>query len=250
MVDALTELAKTYPTDKWGVHHYTPHYHRFFEHVRHKPLRIFEIGVGGYENPNEGGGSLRLWKAYFQNSQIVSVDIFDKQTLQEERIKIYRGSQTDTELLEKINHEMGPFDIIIDDGSHINSHIITSFKFLFPLLAKNGTYVVEDLQTSYWQKYGGDSFYLRNNNTAMNYFKQLLDSLNHEEIENPFYRPSYFDQNIVSMHFFHNILFIQKGDNSEGSNRPSISKLRSKSALRKVPRYIRGKLRSYARFRF
>ncbi len=248
MTDALTELAKKHATDKWGAHYYTPHYHRFFEHIRHKSLRVFEIGVGGYERPDEGGESLRMWKEYFPNGQIVSIDIFDKSTLEEERIKIYRGSQTDTEMLAEINSEMGPFDIIIDDGSHLQSHIITSFEFLFPLLAENGIYVVEDLQTSYWKSFGGDSFDLRRKNTAMNYFKQLLDGLNHEEIENPLYRPNYFDENIVSMSFFHNIVFIQKGKNDEGSNLSRILRMREKPISSKIFRYVKGKLHSLTHF--
>jgi len=45
--------------------------------------------------------------------------------------------------------------LIIDDGSHINSHIITTSNFLFPFLNKGGVYVVEDLKTSYWSSFFG-----------------------------------------------------------------------------------------------
>ncbi len=36
------------------------------------------------------------------------------------------------------------FDIIIDDGSHMNRDVIKSFELLFPLLNDNGIYIVED----------------------------------------------------------------------------------------------------------
>lgn len=42
--------------------------------------------------------------------------------------------------------------------------------------------------------------------------------MNYEEFLNPGYTPSYFDKNIVSLHFYHNLVIVYKGDNSEGSN--------------------------------
>ena len=47
--------------------------------------------------------------------------------------------------------EFGPFDLIIDDGSHHSSHIITSFNHLFADgLKDTGIYFVEDLHANYW----------------------------------------------------------------------------------------------------
>ncbi len=42
--------------------------------------------------------------------------------------------------------------MIIDDGSHISEHIITSFKTLFPHLKKGGLYFVEDLHAGWAEK--------------------------------------------------------------------------------------------------
>ncbi|MFK7058789.1 CmcI family methyltransferase [Flavobacterium oreochromis] len=86
-----------------------------------------------------------------------SIDIYDKFKLQENRIKIYKGSQVDENLLKGICKEVGEFDLIIDDGSHINDHVIKTFEYLFPRLKKGGYYVIEDTQTSYWKEYGGSS---------------------------------------------------------------------------------------------
>ena len=48
----------------------------------------------------------------------------------------------------------GPFDIVIDDGGHFMDDIISSFKTLLPHVRAGGTYIVEDLHTSYWAEYG------------------------------------------------------------------------------------------------
>jgi len=54
--------------------------------------------------------------------------------------------------------------------------------------------------------------------TSLCLLKNLTDGLNHEEFIRPGYQPSYYDLHIVGMHFYHNLVFIQKGENNEGSN--------------------------------
>ena len=214
----LNKLAAIYKSDKNGKHAYTQHYHTHFRKFKFKRIKLFEIGAGGYHHLNEGGNSLRMWKRYFPFGQIVSLDIYDKSFVEERRIKIYQGSQTDEALLNRIVEERGVFDIIIDDGSHINEHIIQSFKILFPLLKTGGIYVIEDTETSYWPDYGGDSSDLSNTATAMNFFKNLTDCLNYQEFLKENYTPSYFDKYISSIQFYHNLIFIFKGLNNEMSS--------------------------------
>jgi demethylmacrocin O-methyltransferase len=216
-MESLINIAKKYNTDKFGIHNYITHYENHFKSFRNKNINMFEIGVGGYHNPNEGGGSLKMWKEYFSNGNIYSIDIYDKSPLQEDRIKIFRGSQIDINLLNDICEQSNGFDIIIDDGSHINSHVIESFNFLFTKLKDGGIYVIEDTQTSYWKSFGGD-YSKSNPNTTMNYFKNLTDCLNNKEFIFPNYQQSYFDKKIISIHFYHNLIFIYKGDNDEESN--------------------------------
>lgn len=213
----LTKLAIIYNTDKWGEHAYTPHYMTHLKKFRHKRINLFEIGVGGYEHPLQGGYSLLMWKKYFPFGKIYSMDIYDKSALQERRIKIFQGSQVDFELMDRIVKEIGTLDIIIDDGSHINEHVIQTFEFLFPKLKDGGVYVIEDTQTSYWNDFGGTSEDLKAPHTMMNFFKNLTDCLNHQEFIKPNYQPSYYDQKIVAIHFYHNLIFIEKGNNTEAS---------------------------------
>lgn len=225
---SLKQLAEFHKCDKAadGHHTYDKPYEFHFAPFVDKPVKLLEIGVGGYDNPNEGGCSLRMWKEFFEHpeTQIYSIDIFEKSAIQEDRIKIWQGSQSDEVFLNKVADETEELDIICDDGSHVNSDIITSFKTLFPRLKNGGIYVAEDLQTAYWKHYGGGlqpynggykSF------SAMEFFKQLADGLNYKEQATedrgdniPVRQPDYFDLNITSIHFYHNLCFIYKGDNS------------------------------------
>ncbi|MGB3079449.1 MAG: class I SAM-dependent methyltransferase, partial [Saprospiraceae bacterium] len=151
----LTSLARIYQTDKWGRHFYTPIYSQAFSDLRYKPVRLLEIGIGGYAKSRMGGNSLRMWKSYFPKGIITGIDIYDKTDLAESRIHIYTGDQSDADFLNRVSNIEGPYDVIIDDGSHMQSHIILSFETLFPLMASGGIYVIEDTQTSYWPKFEG-----------------------------------------------------------------------------------------------
>jgi len=124
----------------------------------------------------------------------------------------------DYDFLQRVCNEAGLFDLIIDDGSHINEHVIKSFEFLFPKLKIGGIYVIEDTQTSYWEDYGGTSNDFNKEGTIYHYFKTLIDCLNHEEFIKENYQKSYFDKHIISIHFYHNMIFIYKGKNNEPSN--------------------------------
>jgi len=212
----LTKLAILYGTDKWGLHYYTPHYESHLKKFRHKKISLLEIGVGGYDNPHKGGNSLRMWKRYFPFGKIFSLDIYDKSPQEERRIKIFRGSQVDTTFLDEVVESIGTIDVIIDDGSHINEHVIATFQHLFPKLKQNGIYIIEDTQTSYLEHYGG-SLDLENPNTLMNFFKKFPDNLNHKEFASADYKPNYYDQNISEIHFYHNMIFLYKGKNQGNS---------------------------------
>jgi demethylmacrocin O-methyltransferase len=215
----LDKLATIHKTDKNRYHFYTQHYQKHFKTFKFKRINILEIGVGGYDNPLSGGQSLRMWKSFFPFAKIFSLDIFDKSFHQERRIQIFKGSQIDEIILSEICNKAGELSLIIDDGSHINEHVIKTFEFLFPKLKIGGIYVIEDTQTSYWEEFGGTSKDFNQSGTIYNYFKGLIDSLNHEEFILPNYKKTYFDKHITSMHFYHNMIFVYKGVNDEKSNK-------------------------------
>jgi hypothetical protein len=209
----LKVLADIYGTDKWNGHYYAQHYETHFAAIRHQKLNILEIGIGGYEDPRGGGESLRMWRTYFPNANIFGIDIYEKSCHDERRIKTFKGSQVDDNFLQNVIEEIGQIDIVVDDGSHINEHVIHTFNFLFPRINCQW-YVVEDVQTSYWENFGGTSEDFNNSRTIMSFFKQLTDGLNHIEYRIPGYKPTYFDRHIIAMSFYHNMIFVQKGTNN------------------------------------
>lgn len=80
-----------------------------------------------------------------------------------------------------IGERYGPFDIIVDDGSHMASHIITTFETMFPYVIAGGMYVMEDLHTQYLKTYGGEGTLTSPRDgpgTATQYLKHLVDEMN------------------------------------------------------------------------
>ncbi len=99
---------------------------------------------------------MRAWRDYFPRAEIHGLDIYTKRLDLGSRVHLWRGAQTDGVLLEELNEQAGPFDIVIDDGSHQQADSMQTFRILFPLMAPGGIYCIEDLGTAYDPKHGGD----------------------------------------------------------------------------------------------
>lgn len=109
------------------------------------PRSILEIGV-------KGGGSVAFWKALYPAATVVGVDIKLRPWLQEtpsaDGVVYLQGDQTDVKRLEAIADAHGPFDLVIDDGSHVSDHQTVTIRALLPRVRRAGFYVVEDTHTS------------------------------------------------------------------------------------------------------
>ena len=84
------------------------------------------------------------------------------------------GNQADPAFLADLAATHGPFDAILDDGSHVCAHQIASFENLWPHLADGGVYMVEDCHTSYWPGFGGG---YRNEASFIEYAKRMIDRM-------------------------------------------------------------------------
>jgi cephalosporin hydroxylase len=215
--DPLTRIAICRGTDKWGTHFYTPVYHRLFAHLRDKPVRLLEIGIGGYQFAKLGGASLAMWADYFPHGRILGIDVFAKTLDLGPRVTVRQGSQDDAAFLTRMSAEHGPFDIVIDDGSHVPAHVTASFHILFPLLADGGLYVIEDVQSTFLPQSGGS---VLDGGGTMHLARAILEHLHHAEIQivQPNRRVSDFAKSIRSFRAWHNIFVVEKGDNTEPSN--------------------------------
>jgi demethylmacrocin O-methyltransferase len=168
-IDALA-CEHNFITDKTvHGHNYNKTYCRYFDQLRNNPVKLLEIGVSA-------GHSVQVWTKYFANGTVVGFDqdIRINQYGATDRLTLIQGDQQDAELLTKISNEHGPFDIIIDDGSHIDAITKKSFDTLFPLLAPGGLYIVEDLHTSYQPIVHG----IPNSCVFIDHVKELIDCVN------------------------------------------------------------------------
>ena len=210
----LKSIAEIYKSDKIE-HGYIQNYESYFEKIRDEKLKILEIGIAD-------GKSLLTWSDYFKNSIIIGIDIHKinivEKKLDRNNIEVHQGSQSDQSFIKEIISKYKEFDIIIDDGSHLSKDVKKSFELLFPALKDNGLYIVEDMQTSYNHFFGGNPFDLKYSNSHMNFFKNLTDRLNYQEIANPFYIKNKYDGKITNISFYHNMVFLKKGENNQLSS--------------------------------
>lgn len=136
----LEELAAQYGTDK-GSHGYLPFYERHLGDLR--DIRLLEIGV-------QDGASLRMWSDWIPGAEIVGVDI---SAACAQLALPHNVSVVITDV--KVYKPAAPFNVIIDDGSHHASDVVTAIGRLWDSLTSGGWYVIEDWQVQFTALYGG-----------------------------------------------------------------------------------------------
>ena len=124
------------------------------------PRRILEIGV-------KGGASLELWKAMFPDAQVYGADIAPPTGRRSEGITVLPADQGQPETIAAIGERLGPFDFVIDDGSHVGRHQVTTLHALLPHLSPGALYVIEDTHT---HRRTGDTMLMAFATLAMGYF--------------------------------------------------------------------------------
>ena len=153
----LTAIANRVGSDKGTTtycgHGYTRVYEVLLGAARAAPLKIAEIGLmhvytqAEYAGRHEQKGcpSLAMWAEYLPQAAVYGLDLVDFTALSTERIRIAQGDQGKREDLAGFAGKYGPFDVIIDDGSHASHHQQITLGALFPYLVPGGIYIVEDL---------------------------------------------------------------------------------------------------------
>ncbi len=97
------------------------------------------------------GGSLEMWQALFPDGVIVGVDNErDALVPNVPGAHVIRSAQ-DAPSLPYALHPHGPFDLIVDDASHVGELSRATWVLLWPLVKPGGYYVLEDWQVAFWQ---------------------------------------------------------------------------------------------------
>ena len=123
---------------------YSDFYESLFSPVRDGSIKILEIGIWQ-------GGSLKMWKEFFPNGKVFGIDIHKSaiDTVKgEDRIQGFICDQSNRNQLQALMKQIGPVDIILDDGSHVMKHQQISLATLFPFVKPGGVYCIEDVHTS------------------------------------------------------------------------------------------------------
>lgn len=176
------------------IDHFFDDYETHLQRFRDTPVRLLEIGV-------HGGGSLELWRRYLgPQAKIHGIDIDPAAAGKAPPdCPVHIGSQADPSFLRSVLAEHGPFDILIDDGSHLMPHQIATFELAYPLLSPEGIYICEDAFTSYWCEYGGGT---DRRDTFIAYAKQRVDDLHAFWRLDDAIEPSAFARSTRSIHFY------------------------------------------------
>ena len=211
----LNELAIKYNTDKSSKNHnYVKTYDKYFKDIKNEFKNVLEIGV-------LNGSSLKMWEEYFPNATIYGIDMNPNcKQYETERCKIIVSKQDDEELIKThIKDKKLVFDTIIDDGSHISNHQISSFNLLFDNLKNGGLYIIEDVCCSYWESHEGG---YKKSGTVIEHFKEKIDDINYFGFKGDLYdrrreyitsiknNLTFFEKNVNSIHFYNSIIIIEK----------------------------------------
>lgn len=201
----LSWLAAVYGSDKGATaHRYVDLYQHHLGGTRHRATRVLEIGI--YR-----GASLQMWSDYFPHAEVYGVDIKEV-SVPGPRIHTLQGDQSDPALLAELR-DLGPFDVIVDDGSHRAPHVLASFAGLFSAVAPGGFYVIEDMHTAYWTNaYAGGP--PGHPDTSVTLVAGLIDAVNREHVAKTYPAAAAALPPVHALHVYEKIAFIQKQSDS------------------------------------
>lgn len=150
----LRLLFNNYGSDK-ATHGYHILYSKIFEKISDKPT-ILEIGVGSnnISYPSNMGSkgfpaaSLKVFSNLFPDSEIFGADI-DKNILKNFRnVKMFYLDQNNIDTYNNKVIDQKYFDLIIDDGLHMQSANLNTLFFSLNRLKKRGFLIIEDIAIS------------------------------------------------------------------------------------------------------
>ena len=171
-------------SDKVTHHGYYYFYPRFLEHYRKMDMDGCGGGGAMLEFGIENKHSFNAWLDYFPRAFFYGIDIQVNEE-SSQRFELLRLDQSHEESMKMVATKITlPLFFVIDDGSHIPEHQILCFNIFFEKMARGGTYIIEDIETSYWSKeglYGYKTEYgFHHPKSIVEIFKNIADDINGE----------------------------------------------------------------------
>jgi methyltransferase family protein len=230
---------------KWT--HFLPIYDRLLSQYRGRSLTLVEVGVGD-------GGSLEAWRSYLgPSARIVGIDLEPAaKRLESDGFEIIIGDQADPEFWAQHLPNVGPIDVLIDDGGHTSVQQIVTVACAVPHVRNGGVIVVEDTHTSYMPKqYPGAGRF-----GFMQFAQHVVDVLHvrNDSVTEPVADTAGLGRAIHSVQFFESLVVFyvdrrlcgpseefEAGADELSPEAPAAGTLRSRAidALESQPRWIR-----------
>lgn len=167
-------------------------YDELFKSYVGKPITFLEIGVAN-------GGSLFMWRDFFgPQARIIGVDLNPEVSVwRDHGFEIYIGSQSDSKFWQTLVKEIGPIDIVLDDGGHTFLQQITTLDSLVNAIVSDGLIVIEDTHTSYMKEFAP-----RVGLTFINYAFSIVHGINYRFGK---FGTSY-EEKVYSVYFYESIV--------------------------------------------
>lgn len=143
-------------------------YGQLLEQYRGRAITFVEIGVFS-------GGSLFMWRDYLgPQARIIGVE-YNPEAVKwrAHGFEIHIGSQSDPDFWARFFENVGPVDVVLDDGGHTYEQQIATVHHCLPHVKDGGLIVVEDTHTSYFKDFGYPSRY-----SFIEWVKGLCDQIN------------------------------------------------------------------------
>lgn len=198
-------------TSKWT--NYFDVYHMWFQKFIYQHPHVLEIGV-------DNGGSMQMWYHYFRNAYLYGVDVRPKFDFNEPEAylgftaDLVVGDQGSGEFWDNFLSVTPKLDVVIDDGSHFQSHQILTFAKLWPHMNEGGIYMIEDTHASYMDIFNGK---LGSPDSFIEAMKQCIDGLHVDHFApseqhwiNQFNHDTF--RTIKAIHFYDSVVVIEKGN--------------------------------------
>jgi len=154
----LVDIIDNSKSDKNTTHSYLSLYQNLLESKRFSAKNVLEVGIGGNDCGEFGGGSIKLWSDFFTNATIHAVDIrainagWERLKNSSKNILLYTSTDAYNKesFVENFLSKNIKFDFMLDDGPH-SMESMKQFIILYSqIMTDDGILIIENVQELEW----------------------------------------------------------------------------------------------------